>query len=196
MTRSTSAAVTVAELGGDAHRVTVLLAGPGDGVLAPAAADHQHPSSGQRPLEAELGLRLLDRDRVATGEAGVAVALDWHRRRASCRRATGRPGCRRRSGRASPSTVSRAAIRSPSWPMSTPKWQAWVIGGHVIRRWTSVAPASRTSLTSGPAVVPRTSESSIMTTRLPARFSARALNFSATPRSRMSWVGSMNVRPM
>ena len=62
-------------------------------------------------------------------------------------------------------------MRSPSWPMSTPKWQACVIGGHVMRTWTSVAPASRTSFTSGPAVVPRTSESSIITTRLPARFS-------------------------
>ncbi len=49
--------------------------------------------------------------------------------------------------------------------MSTPKWQAWVIGGHVIRTCTSAAPASRTSFTSGPAVVPRTRESSIITTR-------------------------------
>ena len=29
--------------------------------------------------------------------------------------------------------------------MSTPKWQAWVIGGQVIRTCTSVAPASRSS---------------------------------------------------
>jgi Ca2+:H+ antiporter len=52
------------------------------------------------------------------------------------------------------------------------------------------------SFTSGPAVVPRTSESSIMMTRLPARFCESALNLSATPRSRISCVGSMNVRPM
>ena len=87
-------------------------------------------------------------------------------------------------------------MRSPSWPMSTPKWQGCMIGGQVMRTCTSVAPASRISLTSGPAVVPRTSESSIITTRLPARFSDRALNLSATPRSRISCVGSMNVRPM
>ena len=36
----------------------------------------------------------------------------------------------------------------------------------------------------------------IITTRLPARFSESALNLSATPRSRRSWVGSMNVRPL
>ena len=87
-------------------------------------------------------------------------------------------------------------MRSPSWPMSTPKWQGWTIGGQVMRRWTSVAPASRTSLTSGPAVVPRTSESSIITTRRPWRFSGSELYLRATPRWRISWVGSMNVRPM
>ncbi len=36
------------------------------------------------------------------------------------------------------SRVRRAAMRSPSWPMSTPKWHGWMIGGQVIR--TQISP--------------------------------------------------------
>ena len=43
-----------AELGVDAHGVPVLFAGPGDGVLAPAAADHQHPHQAKAPSKLSL----------------------------------------------------------------------------------------------------------------------------------------------
>ncbi len=208
ITRSTSAGRRVAEIGeprsrrdrgGDTPRRSPLR-GRRHRRRAPASGEHRRRVMPDA-FERQLRLGVADGERVLPGEAGVAVAVVLRRHRgwrwrASSRRATGRRGCRRRCAARISSTDSVAAIRSPSWPMSTPKWQACVIGGHVIFRWTSAAPASRTSFTSGPAVVPRTSESSIITTRLPSRFSRRALNFSATPRSRMSCVGSMNVRPM
>ena len=40
----------------------------------------------------------------------------------------------------------RWAINSSYVPISTPMKQGWAIGGQVMRRWTSRAPASRSSL--------------------------------------------------
>ena len=60
---------------------------------------------------------------------------------------------------------------------------------------TSVAPASRRAATSLRLVVPRTIESSITTTRLPASTSGSGLSFTRMPASRMAWVGWMKVRP-
>ena len=64
------------------------------------------------------------------------------------------------------------------------------------RRCTSAAPASRSIFTSCFCVVPRTTESSTTTSRLPAMFSLSGLSFMRTPRARISWLGAMNVRPM
>jgi hypothetical protein len=44
-------------------------------------------------------------------------------------------------------------------------------------------------------VVPRTTESSTSTTRLPSTTSAMMFSFIATARSRCAWPGRMNVRP-
>ncbi len=64
-----------------------------------------------------------------------------------------------------------------------------------MRRCTSLAPASRIILTILRLVVPRTTESSTTTTRLPLSTSRRALSFSFTPKWRMDCCGSMKVRP-
>jgi len=50
-------------------------------------------------------------------------------------------------------------------------------GGEETRTCTSLAPPSRSRRTIGPMVLPRTIESSISTTRLPARLAASGLNF-------------------
>ena len=144
----------IAELRIDPHVVPVVPAGPRDRLLAadPIRSTSTRIRRGRLRTRAWPGRHR--RHRVLPGVAGVAVAVVVVRRvrppPASSRRATGTPGCRRRCARASRRRVSRAAMRSPSWPMSTPKWHACVIGGHVMRTWTSVAPASRTSFTSGP----------------------------------------------
>ena len=69
-------------------------------------------------------------------------------------------------------------------------------GGDVMRRCTSVAPASRSIWVSVRWVVPRTIESSTTTSRLPARFSRRGFSFIRTAAARASWVGAMKLRPM
>jgi hypothetical protein len=51
-------------------------------------------------------------------------------------------------------------------------------------------------LTSLREVVPRTMESSTSTTRFPSSTSRTGLSLRRTPKWRMLWVGSMNVRPM
>ena len=61
--------------------------------------------------------------------------------------------------------------------------------------WTSRAPAARIILTILRAVVPRTSESSTMTTRCPSTTWRTAFSFSFTPKWRIDCSGSMNVRP-
>ena len=65
-----------------------------------------------------------------------------------------------------------------------------------MRRWTSLAPASRSILVSCFCVVPRTIESSTTTRRLPATFSRSGLSFMRTARARRSWLGAMKLRPM
>ena len=70
------------------------------------------------------------------------------------------------------------------------------MGGQVMRRCTSRAPASRSRRTSGPVVLPRTMLSSISTTRLSSTFSLMTLYLSITPILRSESVGSMKVRPM
>jgi hypothetical protein len=62
--------------------------------------------------------------------------------------------------------------------------------------WTSRAPASFTMVTSLREVVPRTIESSTSTIRFPLSTSRTGLSLSLTPKWRMLWLGSMNVRPM
>ena len=69
------------------------------------------------------------------------------------------------------------------------------MGGEEMRKWTSRAPASRIIRTILTLVVPRTIESSISTTRLPATTARLALCFMRTPSSRIDWVGWMKVRP-
>ena len=69
------------------------------------------------------------------------------------------------------------------------------MGGEAIRKCTSLAPASRIMRTILTEVVPRTSESSISTMRLPAITARLALCFMRTPSSRIDWVGWMKVRP-
>jgi len=61
---------------------------------------------------------------------------------------------------------------------------------------TSFAPASRKLLTRAREVVPRTMESSTTTTRFPATISLIRFSFTRTSKSRMSWLGCKNVRPM
>ncbi|MNY80428.1 hypothetical protein D3C86_2214600 [compost metagenome] len=65
-----------------------------------------------------------------------------------------------------------------------------------MRTWTSLAPASRSILTIRSEVVPRTMESSIITTRLPSTTLRTADSFIFTPFSRSSWLGWMKVRPV
>jgi hypothetical protein len=70
------------------------------------------------------------------------------------------------------------------------------MGGLVIRRWTSIAPTSRSTCTSCRVVVPRTIESSTTISRFPRIVSGSGFSFMRTPRWRRAVVGSMNVRPM
>ena len=60
---------------------------------------------------------------------------------------------------------------------------------------TSVAPAVRSIFTILREVVPRTTESSTTTSRLPFSMSFTAFSFSFTPKWRIDWAGSMKVRP-
>ena len=64
-----------------------------------------------------------------------------------------------------------------------------------MRTWTSAAPASRSIVTIACCVLPRTIESSTTTTRCPAITPRSGFSFSRMPRSRMVWLGWMNVRP-
>ena len=69
-------------------------------------------------------------------------------------------------------------------------------GGLATRKWTSLAPASLTIFTSWRAVVPRTTESSTITTTRSFRTPSTGLNLHRTFSSRASWPGEMKVRPM
>ena len=68
-------------------------------------------------------------------------------------------------------------------------------GGADTRMWTSVAPASRSRAMIWLQVVPRTMESSTMTTRLPSTSLRRADSLMRTACSRLCWSGVMKVRP-
>ena len=68
-------------------------------------------------------------------------------------------------------------------------------GGLAERKWTSAAPASRTIRTSWRAVVPRTIESSTMTTTRSFKTPATGLNLVRTRCSRAAWPGAIKVRP-
>lgn len=61
------------------------------------------------------------------------------------------------------------------------------VQGADTRMWTSLAPASRSSSTIWRQVVPRTMESSIMTTRLSSTVARRGLSLTRTACSRLSW---------
>ena len=80
--------------------------------------------------------------------------------------------------------------------MSMPMKQGWRTGGELTRTCTSAAPPSRSSCTSGPAVLPRTMLSSTSTTRLPSRLARSGLYFRCTPARRSRSSGWMKVRPM
>ena len=60
MTRSSRGQVDAGEVGGDRDVVPVAPAGPGDRLLAAAAADDRRRASREHALEAELGLGLAD----------------------------------------------------------------------------------------------------------------------------------------
>ena len=68
-------------------------------------------------------------------------------------------------------------------------------GGADTRMWTSFAPASRSRLVIWRQVVPRTMESSIITTRLPSTSLRKADSLMRTACSRLVWSGVMKVRP-
>ena len=70
-----------------------------------------------------------------------------------------------------------------------------MVGGLLMRRCTSRAPASRTMPTILREVVPRTMESSMSTTRLPSSTLRTGLSLILTPKERMDCLGSMKVRP-
>ena len=71
----------------------------------------------------------------------------------------------------------------------------YLSGALAMRTCTSVAPASRSILTILSDVVPRTMESSTITTLLPLTIDLTGESFIFTPFSRRDWVGRMNVRP-
>ncbi len=64
-----------------------------------------------------------------------------------------------------------------------------------MRTCTSAAPASLSMPTIWPQVVPRTMESSIITTRLPSTASRRGFSLTRTLDTRLFWPGLMKVRP-
>ena len=68
-------------------------------------------------------------------------------------------------------------------------------GGELIRKWTSLAPASRSMLTIRSQVVPRTMESSIIMTRFPATASFKTFNLIRTADSRLLCFGLIKVLP-
>ena len=70
-----------------------------------------------------------------------------------------------------------------------------MVGGELMRMWTSRAPAWRIMLMSFRLVVPRTIESSTTTTRFPSSTSRSAFSFTLTPKLRIELDGSMKVRP-
>ena len=70
-----------------------------------------------------------------------------------------------------------------------------MVGGQLIRTWTSVAPDALIIRTIFRLVVPRTIESSMRTTRWPSRMLRTGLSFTLTPKCRIDCCGSMNVRP-
>ena len=69
-------------------------------------------------------------------------------------------------------------------------------GGELIRKWTSLAPASRSMLTIRSQVVPRTMESSSITIRFPFTAVTSGLSLIRTLLRRSCWVGLIKVRPM
>ena len=69
------------------------------------------------------------------------------------------------------------------------------MGGEEIRTWISAAPASRSIRMRARWVFPRTIESSMTTSRLPATTDFRGLSLSRMPSWRMVSEGWMNVRP-
>ena len=60
-----------------------------------------------------------------------------------------------------------------------------MMGGDAERRWTSLAPAERTKRTIFWLVVPRTTESSITTTRFPFKTALCGFNLIFTPKLRI-----------
>ncbi len=80
-------------------------------------------------------------------------------------------------------TVLDAPISCLLLGVSIPKWHGYMTGGELILICTSLAPAILSISTIFLLVVPRTIESSIITTRLPFRILLSALSFIRTPSS-------------
>ena len=70
------------------------------------------------------------------------------------------------------------------------------MGGALIRRWTSCAPARCSSATICLVVLPRTIESSTTVSRRPRTTSRKGFSLIVTPLWRIVWEGWMNVRPV
>ena len=87
------------------------------------------------------------------------------------------------------------AISSSRVGVSMPYRHGPTVGGELMRRWTSRAPAPRIIDTILREVVPRTIESSTTTTRLSRSTSCTGDSFSLTPKWRICCDGSMKVRP-
>ena len=68
------------------------------------------------------------------------------------------------------------------------------MGGELMRRWTSAAPASNSICTSRRVVLPRTMESSTTTSRLPLITEVSGLSFMRMPTWRRLSSGWMKVR--
>ena len=76
-----------------------------------------------------------------------------------------------------------------------PYTQGWMCGGQLTSTCTSLAPASLSEVTRALLVVPRTMESSTITTLLPRTRSAMRLSFTRTLKSRMNCDGCRKLRP-
>ena len=124
----------------------------------------------------EVGQELLVRDtqvREVAGEFGCRIFVD------------SAPG------------LEKALARNAGLLAGTPGVHLGVdlVGGEEIRRWTSRAPALRSMVTSLIRVVPRTIESSTMTSLLPSMASLSGFSLSLIPCCRLWSVGEMKVRP-
>ena len=133
--------------------------------------------------------------RVLAREAGAADrALGQPRRRLHARRARGSGARSRRCARASPRPSGGTLPARPRRPCRSRRSTATRPAARRSGRAPRRRRASKSIAMSCCIVLPRTIESSTITTRLPAT-SSSGLNLSRIPCRRSSWSGWMNVRP-